>query len=188
MKAFLHHALVKTKIKEGFLVKINDTFKIVDSVDNGYIFFPDKTDCLESELEGAVVKLLAIVSGSTPYSIFNRDYDKVIDILLDSYPGYDNGLQAYLDGERIDLTGTILHKTISVEMGSTVRLTNIRHIDKYHLYDYPSRNCELVNYKDYYYQLKNGNSIIKCKREDFTIIEGENTRSFFQIQCKHCLR
>lgn len=187
MKAYLHHALVKTKVKEGFLVKHNDTFKIVASVNNGYVFFPDKTYCNESELEGNVVKLLAIVSGSTPYSIFNKDYDKVIDILSEPNDTYGN-LTDYLEGERIDLTGTVIHKTVSVEIGDSVKLTNIRHIDKFSLYEYNSRTFTIADYKDYYYHLKRGTMLIKCKREDFTIMEGNNLRSFFQIQCKHCKR
>ena len=187
MKAFLHHALIKTKIKEGFLVFYNNTFRLVQSVDNGYVFFADGTDCLESELEGSVVKLLAIVSGNTPYSIFNYDYDKVIDILAEPNDTFDT-LTRYLDGEQIDLTGTIIRKTVRIEIGDTVRLTNIRHIDKHRLYDYGSRICTIEAYRDYYYQVRCGSILIKCKREDFTVIEGENFRSFFQIQCPHCKR
>lgn len=187
MKAYLHHALIKTKIKEGFLVMHNG-FKIVASIKDQIVSFPDGTTCSESELEGSVVKLLAIVSGTTPYSIFNKDYDKVIDLLFDPYNGYDNALQAYFDGERIDLIGNVIHNTVSVEIGDTVRLTNIRHIDKYHLYEYASRICKIIDYKDYCFQLKCDFITIKCKRGDFTVIEGENFRSFFQIKCKHCGR
>lgn len=188
MKARLHHVLIKTKIKEGFLVNIDNTFKIVDSIDNEYVFFPDKTDCHESELEGKVVKLLAIVSGNTSYSIFNKDHDKIIDILLDPYPGYDNGLQAYLDGAPINLTGSVIHKTVSLKIGDSVKLTNIRHIDKFSLYEYGNRIFEIVDYKDYYYHIKRNTMLIKCKREDFSTIGSPNSRSFFQIQCKHCGR
>jgi len=154
MKAYLHHALVKTKLKEDFLVKVGDDFKVIDSIDNGYVYFPDKTNCLESELEGKVVKLLAIVSGNTPYSIFNRDYDIIFDIFNKSHKEYGNILRAYLHGERINLTGTVIHKTVSVEIGNVVRLTNIKHIDKYSLYDYGSRLATILEYKDYYYHLK----------------------------------
>jgi len=187
MKAFLHHALIRTKIKEGFLVFKDNTFKLVSSVDNGFVFFPDGTDCLESELEGSVVKLLAIVSGNTPYSIFNADYDKVLDILSEPNDTYGN-LTAYLDNERIDLIGTVIHKTVGVQIGDKVKLTNIRHIDKFSLYEYTSRLFTIADYKDYYYNLRSANHFIKCKREDFTVIEGENMRNFFQIKCKHCGR
>lgn len=186
MKAYLHNALVKTKIKEDFLVLTNGTFKLVHNVANNIVTFPDGTTETEESLEGSVVKLLAIVAGTTPYSIFNKDYDKVIDVLLEPYEGYDNGLQAYLDGQVVHLEGTVIRRTISVEIGDTVRLTNIRHIDKYGLYEYSSRTCKIINYKDYYYHLKCGNVIVKCKREDFSIIDGDNLRSFFQLKCKHC--
>ena len=187
MKAFLHHALIKTKIKEGFLVFRNNTFRLVSSVNGTEVYFPDGTSCDESELEGSVVKLLAIVSGSTPYSVFNADYDKVLDILSEPNDTYGN-LTSYLDNEKIDLVGTIIRKTVGVQLGEFVRLTNIRHIDKFSLYEYASRTAQVIDYKDYYYHLRCGTYLIKCKREDFTVIEGENLRSFFQIQCKHCKR
>lgn len=188
MKAFLHHTLVKTKIKPDFLVQVGDNFKMVDSIDNGEVTFPDKTTCPESELEGKVVKLLAIVAGNTPYSIFNRDYDMIFDIFNEHHPEYGNKLRSYLHGERIELVGNVIHKTVSVENGNIVRLTNIRHIDKYSLYEYSSRMATIIEYKDYYYNLKCGTHIIKCKREDFTVIDTENFRSFFQIKCTHCNR
>jgi len=194
MKAYLHHALVKTNIKVGFLVQYNNSIYTVKSInslaDNGVIITDGTTEIEVAlkELEGNVVKFLAIVSGNTPYSIFNADYAKIMNILEEEDETHGTILQAYLNHDRVFLNGNILKKTINVKDGNQVRLTDIHHIDKHNLYNYADRMFVIEKYDNFYFYLQGitKNITVRCKREDFCIIDGENYRSFFKIHCPFC--
>lgn len=194
MKAYLHHALISTNLKVGFLVYYNNsiyTVKLINPLGEPEVIITDGTDELEvtiKELEGNIVKFLAIVSGNTPYSIFNADYAKIISILEEEDETHGTLMKAYLNHERIAINGNILKKTINVTNGDQVRLTDIHHIDKHSLYNYADRMFKIDRYDNFYFYLKGltKNVTVRCKREDFSIIDGENYRSFFKVHCPYC--
>lgn len=174
MEVKIVQKLVNSKPRKNFFCLLDDVkLKIIDirgdiaTMQNGNQY---KTD----DLRPYIMRYNAVtLDGKKDYRVSYEDYEMVLaDQVVDGYP---------------------VRKDRNVYEKDAVRISDIDVIDQFALHDILDREGEIVRIipkrgynTEYEVILKEKRNLLKLKREQFRLLDRENSRMYFHPRCPEC--
>lgn len=210
MKFSLKLILIDTKPRTGYYVVHNNELVTIVKTDNkkqtcklsnGKVITIDQASHIVAKLIGEVVNN----DKTYTYSIVHGDYAILADQLTQAmdksegvderYTAFDTYAEALIAGLPIPCEGEFETIFAKSEPGEVVEIIDIDIIDKFELYEKPSRVgiiAEFNKSKQTFAINMNTGSLnedpIICKRKDFKKCHSSNTITMIRAKCHYCKR